>query len=133
MSRRQFDSTENSELRAKIDEAKQILPLPDLMRKLGYEGKHIRKTAHCPFHDDQHPSFSVFNSSNGKGWQWKCQVGCGHGDEIALLVKHFGISRREAIKRYLEMAGFPPRAASKSREYPASPASLNNCVTESLS
>src|SRR6516225_7386115 len=130
MSGRQFDSTEYSELRAKIDEAKQILPLPDLMRKLGYEGKHIRKTAHCPFHDDQHPSFSVFNSSNGKGWQWKCQVGCGNGDEIAFLVKHFGISRREAIKRYLEMAGFPSRPASKSREYPAS---LNNCVTGSLS
>ena len=47
MSGRPFDTTDNAELRAKIDKAKQILPLPDLMRKLGYEEKHIRKTAHC--------------------------------------------------------------------------------------
>jgi len=37
-----------------------------------------------------------------------------------LLVKHFGISRGEAIKRYLKMAGFPPRTRRKSHEYPVS-------------
>jgi CHC2 zinc finger len=119
MSRR-FDSTDNAELRAKIDKAKPRLPVPDLMRELGYEEKHIGRTAICPFHDDHDPSFSVFKGSNGKGWQWKCQAGCGHGDEIALLVKHFGISRDEAIKRYLEMAGFPPRTPRKSHECPES-------------
>jgi hypothetical protein len=39
MSRRHFDTTENAELRAKIDQAKGRLPLPDLMRELGYEEK----------------------------------------------------------------------------------------------
>jgi hypothetical protein len=68
-------------------------------------------------------------SSNGNGWQWKCQVGCGHGDEIAFLVKHFDISRREAINRYLEMAGFPPRRTSESREYPKSLGSLEHPVS----
>lgn len=110
MSRRYFNSTDNSELREKIDEAKRRLPLPDLMRELGYEEK--RKRARCPFHSDEHPSFSVFQSKNGKGWQWKCHAGCGNGDEIGFLVKHSGVSNSEAITRYLDMAGFP----SESRE-----------------
>ncbi|HSS15467.1 MAG TPA: CHC2 zinc finger domain-containing protein [Candidatus Dormibacteraeota bacterium] len=131
MSGRQFDSTENAELRAKIDKAKPRLPVPKLMRELGYGERHIGKEAVCPFHDDEHPSFSVFQSSDGKGWQWKCHVGCGYGDEIAFLVKHFNISRREAIKRYLEMAGFPCRVPRKSHEYPELPDSPK-CL-ESLS
>jgi len=123
MSRRQFTSRDNAELRAKIDEAKSRLPLPNLMRKLGYDEKHIRKSALCPFHDDHKPSFSVFKGNDGF-WHYKCFVcDAQGGDEIAFLVKHFGISRREAIKRYLEMAGFPPRPASDSREYPACPVS----------
>ena len=131
MSRRQFEGTENAELRAKIDEAKRRLPLPKLLERLGL-GDRAHKSARCPFpgHDDEHPSFSVFKGRDGF-WHYKCFV-CDSqgGDEIAFLVKHFGISRREAIKRYLEMAGFPPRTSPKSHEYPAS---LNNCVTGSLS
>src|SRR5262245_44447587 len=100
MSHRYFDTTENAQLRAKIDRAKSQLPLPKLMRQLNYPDKHIEKSSVCPFHEDTHPSFSVFQSNNGKGWQWKCHAGCGYGDEIAFLVKHFGISRREAIRRY---------------------------------
>jgi hypothetical protein len=123
MSHHYFDSTEKPELRAKIDQAKSILSLPKLMRQLSYEEKHIRTSAVCPFHSDEHPSFSVFQSKNGKGWQWKCHVGCGYGDEIAFLVKHFNISRSEAIRRYLDMAGFPARVPPKSHEYPESPQS----------
>ena len=57
-------------------------------------------------------------------WHYKCFV-CDTqgGDEIAFLVKHLGISRREAIKLYLEMAGFPPSRPPKSCEYPQSLAS----------
>lgn len=113
MSRRHFDRTENAELRAKIDEAKRRLPLPQLLALLAL-GECAKKSAHCPFHDDEHESFSVFQSNDGKGWQWKCNAGCGYGDEIAFLVKHFGISRREAITRYLQMAGFPRSQSSKS-------------------
>ncbi len=112
--RRHFEGTENAELRAKIDEAKRRLPLPDLMAKLGL-GEHATKTALCPFHDDQHPSFSVFQKNGA--WFHRCFVGCSSGDEIAFLVKQFGISRRESIRRYLEMAGFPTRRP-ESREYP---------------
>jgi hypothetical protein len=118
VSRHYFDSAEDAELRAKIDKAKRLLPMPSLMRRLGYDEKHIGKAALCPFHPDEHPSFSVFQGENG--WQHKCHVGCSLGDEIAFLVKHFGISRREAISRYLEMAGFPPCVPPKSHEYPQS-------------
>jgi len=86
-----------------IREAKQRLPLPSLMDRLGLS-EHAKKSARCPFHDDQHNSFSVWK--NGAGlWFWKCHSGCGEGDEISFLEKHRGISRGAAIKLYLEMAG----------------------------
>jgi len=116
MSRHHFDSTESAELRAKIDKAKPLLPMPDLMRRLGYNEKHIGKTALCPFHNDHHPSFSVFQKNGA--WFHRCFVGCSSGDEIAFLVKHCGISRREAISRYLDMAGLPPCSARRSHKYP---------------
>jgi hypothetical protein len=130
MSRHYFDSTEDAELRTKIDKAKPLLPMPSLMRRLGYEEKHIGKTALCPFHSDQRPSFSVFQKNGA--WFHRCFVGCSSGDEIAFLVKHFGISRREAIKRFLDMAGFPPCRPPRSREYPEFPKPLGSPKSLSL-
>jgi hypothetical protein len=85
-----------------IAEAKGNLPLPGLMHQLGL-GEHAKKSARCPFHDDKHNSFSVWQK-DGR-WFGKCHTGCGQGDEINLLEKHYGISNGEAIKRYLELAG----------------------------
>ena len=114
---RDFDSTENAELRSKIDQAKQRLPLPNLMSRLDL-GEYAKKTGCCLWHDDQHPSFSVFKGNDGF-WHYKCFVcDLSGGDEITFLVKHLNISSREAIKRYLDMAGFPASRPSKSREYP---------------
>src|SRR5262249_53567273 len=76
----------------------------------------VRKTAHCPFHDDEHKSFSVFQGKDGKGWQWKCFAGCGEGDEIAFLRRWKGLSMSAAISLYLEIAGFPPLRPLKSHE-----------------
>ena len=120
MSGRHFDSTESAELRAKIDEARRRLPMPALMTRLGL-GEHTKKEARCPWHSDEHPSFSVFKKTDDTWWH-RCFVGCSQGDEIALPVKHFNISRREAIKRYLELAGFPA-LRPESREYPELPES----------
>ena len=82
---RDFDNTKNADLRAKIDDAKRRLPLPDLMSRLGLGG-HAKKSAHCPFpgHEDKHESFSVFEGDDGF-WHWNCFAGCGDGDEIILL------------------------------------------------
>jgi CHC2 zinc finger len=109
--------SENSDLRHKLDEAKARLPLQRLMREVGCQQRQIGSSAYCPFHSDEHKSFSVFQSTNGNGWQWKCHAGCGHGDEIDFIAKHFNISRREAIKCYLDMAGFPALVPPKSHEY----------------
>jgi CHC2 zinc finger len=78
MSRRHFDSTENAELRAKIDKARPLLPLPSVMRRLRYDEKHIGKEALCPFHSDTHPSFSVFEKRDGTWWH-RCFGGCSQG------------------------------------------------------
>src|SRR4030095_7598871 len=85
-----------------IEEAKQRLALPDLMVRLGV-GERAKKSAKCPFHEDRHNSFSVWQKNDV--WFWKCHSGCGEGDEINFLEKHRTISRGDAIKLYLEMAG----------------------------
>ena len=84
MSPRYFGGTDNAELRAKIDEAKGRLPMPRLLEKLGL-GDRAKKSALCPWHDDQHPSFSVFQKNGA--WFHRCFLGCSSGDEIAFLVE----------------------------------------------
>jgi hypothetical protein len=120
MSHRHFDSTENVELRAKIDEAKRRLRLPQLLERLGL-GAHAKKSARCPFpgHDDKRPSFSVFQGEDGF-WHYNCFSSCGSGDEIMFLRKLKGLSLTKAMNLYLEMAGFPAQRP-KSREYPELP------------
>src|SRR4030095_7302013 len=105
-----------ADLRQKIDEAKGRLTCPELLAQLGL-GAHAKTSAHCLWHDDQHPSFSVFKGKDGF-WHYKCFVcDAQGGDEITFLVKHLKFTRRQAITRYLEMVGFPA-SAPKSREYP---------------
>jgi hypothetical protein len=110
---------EFDDLSQKIVEARARLPLPKLMTQEGL-GAHAKKSARCPFagHEDMHPSFSVYEE-NGR-WRWTCWSKCGSGDEIDFLCKLRGISKREGVSLYLEMAGFPPRTPPKSHEYPKS-------------
>jgi hypothetical protein len=111
-----------SDLRNKIDEARRRLPLPELMARIGL-GDHARKEAHCPFHHpDAHPSFSVFQKTDGTWWH-RCFVGCSEGDEISFLRKLKGLSLSKAMNLYLDMSGFPASRPSKSREYPKCPES----------
>jgi len=86
-----------------IAEAKRRLPLPALMHRLGL-GAHAKKSAKCPFHDDQQNSFSVWQRQDGSP-RFKCHAGCGEGDEITFLELHHRISNTEATKLFLEMAG----------------------------
>jgi putative DNA primase/helicase len=84
-----------------IEEAKQRLPLPLLMRQLGL-GERAKKSARCPFHHDRNPSFSVFQIDGS--WFYKCHACGATGDEINFLEKHNSISPSDATKLYLEMA-----------------------------
>jgi hypothetical protein len=83
------------------------------MEELGL-GEHAKKNARCPFHEDRNPSFSVFQSEGG--WFFKCHAGCGTGDEINFLEKYQGITRSEAIRQYLDMAGCAPSPVTFRRE-----------------
>src|SRR6266849_10503736 len=86
-----------------IAEAKARLPLPELMSRCGL-GDRAKKSARCPFHDDKRNSFSIFKNNAGE-FRWKCFAGCGGGDEINFIELHEKLSRRDATKRFLEMAG----------------------------
>ena len=114
-----------------IFEAKRKLPLPTLMYRLGL-GEHAKKSARCPFHDDKHNSFSVWKNCDGL-WAWKCHTGCGVGDEITFLELHEKLSRREAIKRFSDLAGvngcapFVPNP-NESQQQPQKPFDWRVCV-----
>ena len=90
---------------ADIAEAKEKLPLPGLLHRLGL-GDCARKKAHCPFadHPDKNPSFSIFRCNTGE-WRWHC-FGCNSGgDEIEFLGQYQNLSNGDAIRRYCELAG----------------------------
>jgi Protein of unknown function (DUF3631)/CHC2 zinc finger len=102
-----------------LHEAKRRLILPALLHQLGL-GDLAKKSARCPFHDDQRNSFSVFKGESG-AWFWKCHAGCGQGDEITFLEKHKGIATGEAIRQFRELAGYAPtdRAPALTRKISA--------------
>jgi hypothetical protein len=84
-----------------IEDAKQILPLPNLMALLGH-GDHAKRSSLSPFRDERHPSFSVFQSQGR--WYWK-DHGTGEcGDEITYLEKALSLRRADAIRQFLGMA-----------------------------
>lgn len=85
-----------------IREAKRKLPLPDLMAMLGY-GQAAQRQCQCPFHDDENPSFSVFQKEDR--WGWKCHAGCGEGDEIDFVAKVKGLSKSAVSLEFLALAG----------------------------
>jgi CHC2 zinc finger/AAA domain len=85
-----------------IAQAKSRLPLPELMGRLGL-GDHAKKSARCPFHEDKQNSFSVWQGESG--WRWKCFAECGKGDEIDFIEKHENLSNKDAIQRFIELAG----------------------------
>ena len=96
----------------KIAEAKQRLPLPELLSQLGL-GDRAKSSAKCPFHDDEHNSFSVYKNGSGE-FRFKCHGGCGAGDEINFLELHEKLSRRDAVKRFLDLAGLNDATPARS-------------------
>lgn len=83
--------------------AKKLLPLPDLLGLLGL-GEHAKKSARCPFHDDQTPSFGIYTDANGE-LRWKCHAGCGGGDGVDFIAKLENRTEAEACRRYITIAG----------------------------
>jgi len=109
-------------LSGRVAQAKQRLPLPQLMEHMG-EGSHAKPSARCPFHEDRRPSFSVF--SMGNRWYWKCHAGCGEGDEVSYIQHRLHLGRGAAMRRFCDMAGTggspAPHGTPEPRTRPLSP------------
>lgn len=84
-----------------LSRARQVLPLPALMHRIG-DGAHAKKSAHCGWRRDLHPSLSVF-PHNGR-WFWKDHGTGESGDEITYLEKRLGLTRRAAIRTYINLS-----------------------------
>jgi hypothetical protein len=111
-----------------VAKAKQILPLPALLHREGL-GDCAKKSARCPFHDDKHNSFSVYKNGSGE-FRFKCFVGCGAGDEITFLEKRREISRSDATKLFIEMAGGSNGSAPMARAKKTALFDWQQCVDE---
>ena len=111
-----------------VSEAKSILPLPALLHREGL-GDCAKKSARCPFHDDKRNSFSVYKNGSGE-FLFKCFAGCGAGDEITFLEKRREISRSDATKLFLEMAGGSNGGAPVARAKKAALFDWQRCVDD---
>ena len=88
-----------------IEEAKQQLPMPALLQRLGH-GDCAKKKANCPLpgHEDKEPSFGIFQTKKGE-WRYHC-FGCNSGgDEIEFLQRLENLQKGDAVKRFLDLAG----------------------------
>ncbi len=111
-----------------IEEAKDRLRIPALWKRFDLPGDCSKNPCRCPFHEDRSASLSVSKD----GLLFNCFAGCGKGDAIDFLQLATGLSRTEACKKFIELAGggvsspLPTikrsPAAPQAREQPALPA-----------
>jgi AAA domain-containing protein/CHC2-type zinc finger protein len=89
-----------------IAEAKAALPLPVLLSRLGVSTPGQDKfNIQCPLHNEQNGESFAVQCKDG-AWLWNCFGRCGRGgDEITFLEAYKNLSRDDAVKFFLEMAG----------------------------
>ena len=91
--------------------AKEILLIPAIASKLFTDWKP-GKSCHSPFREDRSKSFSVYDG--GRNWK---DFGTGEsGDALDFLARALGISSKDAIGRFVEMAGCRHRGKSLPRQ-----------------
>ena len=84
---------------ADIAAARQRHSLVELLECHGIPmmGEGLRRTARCPFHDDQSPSLSVYLDSN----RYYCFACGASGDAISLIQRLDGLDFREAVTQLI--------------------------------
>jgi hypothetical protein len=92
-------------LKEKLQLAELRLPLPALAQSLGLVICERPGACRSPFREERKPSFSWRIAQDGRA-RWK-DFGTNDdgGDCAGFLAKARGLSNREAVKRYLELAG----------------------------
>jgi hypothetical protein len=92
-----------------IDRAKRVLPLPELLRRLGDYAPSPAETGRgaflirSPLRDDKNPSFSLYHRDGE--WKWSDKATGEGGDAVDYLRFREGKEFKEARERYLELAG----------------------------
>lgn len=87
-----------------VSRCREVMPLPDLMAKLG-KGEYAKKNTRSPFRQDNKPSFSVFFSKTMNRWIWKDHGLHDSGDEVEFLMQLEGYDRGGALRFYKELCG----------------------------
>jgi hypothetical protein len=91
-------------LKEKLQLAELRLPLPALAQSLGLVLSERPGACRSPFREERRPSFSWRIAQDGRA-RWK-DFGTGEGGDCpAFVAKALGINNREAVIRYLELAG----------------------------
>lgn len=98
-----------------IEQARQNLPLPDLMAKMGF-GEFAKSSVRSPFRDEKSPSWGIYESAGR--WRFKDHGTGEGGDEIDFIEKAEGLDRKAAIERFCELAGAQKRP-QRQEEKPA--------------
>jgi DNA primase len=87
--------------RERIDALKARVPLSELApRYIELQASGRNWVAHCPFHDDQHPSFVLYSESQ-RYFCFACRAG---GDVITFFMRIEKVGFPEALKRLTEIA-----------------------------
>lgn len=91
-----------------IADAKQLLRIPDLWRRLGLP--HSPGTScRCPWREDRKPSFSV----SGDGLLWNDFSAGEGGDAVDFLQRARHLSKAEACRQFIALAGGRPERPSR--------------------
>ena len=92
-------------LKEKLRLAELRLSLPALAQLLGYIiAERPGQKCSSPFRQDNNPSWAWFYAPDGRA-RWKDWTTGDGGDCAAFLARALGVSNREAVIRYLELAG----------------------------
>jgi hypothetical protein len=105
-----------------IEQARQNLPLPDLMAKMGF-GEFAKSSVRSPFRDEKSPSWGIYES--GGRWRFKDHGTGEAGDEIDFIEKVEGLDRKAAIERFCELAGAQKRPQRQDQKPASAKYSLN--------
>jgi DNA primase len=89
--------------------AVRAIDLAEVIQAEGVTLRHDR--GHCPFHDDQTPSFSVYQGRDGRQ-RWHC-FGCGAGGDVVDFVQKLHRVDFPGALRLLGIAPGPMSPASK--------------------
>ncbi len=125
--------------RSAILAAKAALPLPALLQTLGIAAPSCGGNIKSPLRggsNQKTDSFSIYRHNDSGGWFWKDRSGGDDigGDEVTLLEHLENLPKKDAIARYLSLAGVPnPLSGAMGSRSPKSNSSESVPSWDSLS